>query len=116
MRQYRNRNVGKKESDKNTIQDTKTRNEIVMIVKPKPMKILDANYKKPNLRKVASSQTQLTRVQKKSFLKFLEWNKASFEEKCEQWNGTPVDFKLNHGSRPFAMRLYQIPYLLYGTT
>ena len=53
-----------------------------MIVEPEPRKILDAKYEKPDLNEVASSQDQLTAVQKKAFLNFLIRHEAAFQGKC----------------------------------
>ena len=88
--------------------------EEICAVEPKV--ILDAQYEKPDLIEVANEQTQLTGVQKDSFLKFLLSKEAAFRGKRGDWNGEPVDFELKPGAKPFAMRPYMIPHALYKTT
>ena len=78
--------------------------------------ILDANYEKPDLEVVAAEQVQLTGLQREAFLKFLRSKEAAFQGRRGDWNGEPVDFELNPGTKPFSMKPYMILHSLYKTT
>ena len=55
-------------------------------------------------------------MQREAFLKILISREAAFQGKRGDWNGEPVDFELKPGTKPFAMKPYTIPHILYKTT
>ena len=79
------------------------------------MEILDTNYTKPNIEKVANEQKHLTLQERALLLSVLRANIKAFQGKRGKWTGSPVSFELKEGETPFCAKPFRIPHSLKAT-
>jgi hypothetical protein len=71
--------------------------------------ILDANYKKANLREVVDTCTHLSPEDKSMLLELLTEYEPLFDGTLDAWKTTPVSFELKEGAKPYHGRAFPIP-------
>jgi hypothetical protein len=73
------------------------------------VKILDSDYHKADLRKVAAKATQLNKRQQLSLLRLLQKYEALFDGTLGKWNTDPVNIELREDAKPVSSRYYPVP-------
>ena len=71
--------------------------------------ILNATYKKANLRKIIDSYDHLDTNQQESLHKLLSKYEDLFDGTLGKWTGTPYDIELKEGAEPHHSRPFPVP-------
>ena len=71
--------------------------------------ILEAKYKKADLKKIASDATHLTNGEQKALYNLLDKYENLFDGTLGTWNGTPYDIKLKKDAEPSHARPFPVP-------
>jgi len=72
-------------------------------------RILDAKYKKADLKTVCQSQTELTVEEKSQLEALLRKYELLFNGQLGRWQGQEVKLELKEGAKPYHSRAYNIP-------
>ena len=73
------------------------------------IRILDANYKKADLRQVANKAIHLTSREREMLYELLLKYKSIFDGSLGDWKTDPVELELKEGAEPHSQRHYPIP-------
>ncbi len=79
-------------------------------------RILDANYKKADLKEVISNQKHLNDEEKLGLAKVLKEFEHLFDGTLGEWKGSGVSFDLKKDAIPYHARPYPIPHIHEGPT
>ena len=94
-----------------------TRENSLFIKEPVPLmheadrmsKILDAKYKKADLRKIADSIKGVNEEQREHLHQFLQQYEGLFDGTLGKWKGKEYHIELQEGARPYHARPYSVP-------
>jgi RNase H-like domain found in reverse transcriptase/Reverse transcriptase (RNA-dependent DNA polymerase)/Integrase zinc binding domain len=94
-----------------------TRENSLFIKEPVPLmheaermsKILDAKYKKADLRKIADSVKGVNDEQREQLYQFLQLYEGLFDGTLGKWKGKEYHIELKEGAKPFHARPYSVP-------
>ena len=73
------------------------------------IRILDANYKRADLRQVANKAIHLTSREREMLYELLLKYKSIFDGSLGDWKTDPVELELKEGAEPHSQRHYPIP-------
>ena len=79
------------------------------------IRILDANYRKANLKTVAAGAKHLTPKEREKLYQLLLKYENIFDGTLGAWDTEPVEFELKEGATPHSQRHYPVPHLYKET-
>ena len=79
------------------------------------MRILDANYKKADLKEIVSQSKHIDNEQKQALLKLLKKYEHLFDGTLGDFKTEPVSIELKEGSEPYHGKAYPIPQIYEKT-
>ena len=71
--------------------------------------ILDAKYKKADLRKITQNATHLTKKEQELLYNLMKKHEDLFDGTLGKFTGEPYDIKLKDGAEPFHARAFPVP-------
>jgi hypothetical protein len=74
-------------------------------------KILDANYEKANLHKIAAAQEHLTPQQQEQLEELLCKYKLLTNGTLGQWVGDPYEIQLKPSAKPYYAKAFPVPHV-----